>query len=207
MMFKRRNGRKIRKETGPNFFSTQDPVSAQISNIMILLKSDHVNNVNHLTQEIYDTLIELIILSALKCPCGNVGFHGHGTYVRCVKLSAIVLHLTIRRVRCPECGKTHALIPDCLIPWSQIPLETTILLIRAENQTEINQIKDEQVNITDEDVHNVRIRFRKFWKERMISYGIEYDPSLTDTCVSLFGKQFMQIRSGFLLRFMQSNIG
>ena len=173
---------------------------------MILLKSDRVKNTNHLTQEIYDALIELVILSALKCPCGHVGFHGHGTYVRCVKLSAIVLHLIVKRVRCPECGKTHALIPDCLIPWSQIPLETTVFLVRAGSTEEINQIMDEQKNITFEDVHNVRLRFRKYWKERMISYGIEYDTDLTDTCISLFKRQFMQIRSGCLLRFMQSNI-
>lgn len=152
-------------------------------------------------------MIELVILSSIQCPCGHVGFHGHGTYVRYVKLSAIVLHLIVRRVRCPECGRTHALIPDCLIPWSQIPLETTVLLVRAENTDEIHQIMDEQVNITAEDVHNVRIRFRRYWKERMISYGIEYDSKLTDTCISLFRKQFMQIRSGYLLRFRQSNIG
>lgn len=170
---------------------------------MVLFKHQ---NVKELTQEIYDSLVESIIVSTISCPCGNVGFHSHGSYERKVKLALLVITLVVRRIRCPECGKTHALIPDCLIPWSQIPLETTVLLIRADTADDINQIMDKQINLTAEDVHNIRLRFRKFWKDRMISYGIGYDSTLTDTCISQFNKQFMQIRSGCLLRFIQSNI-
>lgn len=174
---------------------------------MLLVKCEGVKNADQLSQDLYNALVDFIIFSSLQCPCGHVGFHSHGTYDRSVKLLTIVLCLTIRRVRCPECGKTHALIPDCLIPWSQIPLSITILLVRAENTEEINRILDEQENLTVEDAHNVRVRFRKYWKERMTAYNLKYNSELTDNCISLFKKQFMQIRSGFLLRFRQSNIG
>lgn len=187
--------------------STLDPVSAQISNIMILLKCESVKDVNQLTQEVYNELTDFIILSSIKCPCGHVGLHGHGTYDRRVKLIAIILCLIIRRVRCPDCGKTHALIPDCLIPWSQVPLDTTILLVKARNTAEINQILDEQENLTIEDAHNICVRFRKYWKERVTAYNLEYNSDLTDNCISLFKRQFMQIRRGCLLRLRQSNIG
>lgn len=167
---------------------------------MLLFKCKRVKHSSALTQDIYDELVRFIVFSALQCPCGHVGFHLHGTYERKVKLAAIVLHLIVQRIKCPECGKTHAVLPDILIPWSQVPLDTTVQLVRAANAGELREILTENENIMEEDAHNVRLRFRIYWQERMKSFRIQYDSDLTDRCYTLFKRQFMQIRCGCLLR-------
>jgi len=55
--------------------------------------------------------------------CPNCKFEGrlynHGSYQRNVITEDNSYRITINRVKCPICGKTHALIPDFLIPYFQ----------------------------------------------------------------------------------------
>lgn len=159
------------------------------------------------TQEIYDSLIQLIVISAIRCPCGHVGFHLHGTYERKVKLALSVLALVVQRIRCPECGKTHALLPYDLIPWSRVPLKTIIRIVKAKNAEEIRALLDEELELKEEDVKNARYKFRKFWRERILSYGIAYDSTLTDQCLSIFNLQFMQNRRGQIIKYVLPTFG
>jgi hypothetical protein len=51
--------------------------------------------------------------------CKNCGYggnlHRHATYQRTVICKEITARVTIQRVICPDCKKTHALIPSDLI--------------------------------------------------------------------------------------------
>lgn len=94
---------------------------------MILFKHESVKD---LTQAVYDTIAGLINITAIPCECGHVGFHKHNIYERHVKNSDKCVVLKIRRIQCPCCGISHALLPYCLIPWSQVPLDTTVCIVQ-----------------------------------------------------------------------------
>ena len=55
--------------------------------------------------------------------CPSCNFEGklysHGSYERNVITEEDSYKITIFRVKCPICGKTHALIPDFIIPYFQ----------------------------------------------------------------------------------------
>jgi len=65
--------------------------------------------------------------------CSNCGYagnlHRHASYQRTVICRYITTRITIQRVICPDCGKTHALIPSDLIPYFQHTLETILKLL------------------------------------------------------------------------------
>ena len=56
--------------------------------------------------------------------CGYEGMlHRHGYYSRNVITRHCIRRISILRVRCPSCGKTHAVLPSFLIPYYQYSLE------------------------------------------------------------------------------------
>lgn len=62
--------------------------------------------------------------------CGYAGnLHKHATYQRTVICKEITARVTIQRVICPDCRKTHALIPANLIPYFQHTIETILQLL------------------------------------------------------------------------------
>lgn len=63
-----------------------------------------------------------------SCPsCNFEGkLYNHGSYERNVITEVESCKITIFRVKCPICGKTHVLIPDFLIPYFQYSLKTIL---------------------------------------------------------------------------------
>ena len=57
------------------------------------------------------------------CPDCNHCLHCHGTYTRYVLIERVKIPLNIRRVRCPICGKTHAILPAWIVPYVQRSVE------------------------------------------------------------------------------------
>ncbi len=49
--------------------------------------------------------------------------HRHGYYSRNVITKYSIYRINILRVKCPSCGKTHAVLPSFLIPYYQYSLE------------------------------------------------------------------------------------
>ena len=69
--------------------------------------------------------------------CKNCGYggnlHRHASYQRNIICRSITTRITIQRVICPDCRKTHALIPSDLIPYFQHTLETILNLLELIN--------------------------------------------------------------------------
>lgn len=56
--------------------------------------------------------------------CGYEGMlHRHGYYSRNVITRYSINRINILRVKCPSCGKTHAVLPSFLIPYYQYSFE------------------------------------------------------------------------------------
>lgn len=61
----------------------------------------------------------------IKCPhCNSTNLITHGYYKRTViyesNNSILSQRITIKRVKCKECNKTHALLPFDIIPYKQV---------------------------------------------------------------------------------------
>lgn len=62
--------------------------------------------------------------------CGYAGnLHRHASYHRTIICKEITTSVKIQRVICPNCNKTHALIPSDIIPYFQHTLETILNLL------------------------------------------------------------------------------
>ena len=68
---------------------------------------------------------EIYILPIYGCKfCGYEGLmHRHGYYSRNVITKYTIERINILRVKCPSCGKTHAILPSFLIPYYQYSLD------------------------------------------------------------------------------------
>lgn len=142
----------------------------------------------------YSFLQELNILS-IECTCHIKGcLIYYGWYKRTVKLPEGSFELSIQRVRCTKCLKTHALIPSVLVPYSQIPLEDQQgILSRAENGQKADAVLEQNPFIDESNVKYIIRQYRKHWKERIRSIQRTLLDSLTIPCLSAYSRQFMQI--------------
>ena len=154
-----------------------------------------IEDCNSFSQKTYDDYVFSLQPHMLKCKCGHSGcmiFYGH--YTRHMKLLGLFIKLVIQRVRCSFCGKTHALIPKLIVPYSQIPREDQqeILLLCSEKKS-VNPVLDRNCQIDESHVRHIIRRFKQDWKERILSLGLSLQDHLTEPCLSVYSLQFMQI--------------
>lgn len=164
--------------------------------IMITILSDKCNPIS---QKSYDNLMEPIDPAQLPCSCGRSGsLIRHGSYRRRVKTGGSVCHLKIRRVRCCSCGRSHALLPSALVPYSQIPLEDQAAVVGAyENGSSPSAVLENNPEMDERTPFKLIRTYLTFWRERLRAERIPLRPlaALTESCLALFGKQFMQIKN------------
>ena len=161
--------------------------------------------IKYLTQKNYNKYLYLLNFSTCKCSCGATGrFVMHGYYKRSIKIPLGKIALSILRVKCKSCGKTHAILHPSIIPYSQIPLCDTIEIIDAyENNNSFTNILNNNPDITESDVRYTIKRYLKCWKDRILS--ISTIPILDFILLADFQKKvsdyffraFMQIKCGF----------
>lgn len=161
-----------------------------------------IDSVKVLTQKKYDEMFENMNLSCMKCTnCGNVGFHKHCKYSRFVKNQYGHFKIVIKRVICPKCGKTHAILPKCVVPWSQVSVEDNIHIINTKTEHDIRDLLDILFWIEIEDIKNIKRRYKRYWKERILSSKITLNQDITEICINNFNRQFMQIKCGIILKY------
>ena len=155
-----------------------------------------IEDCNSFSQKSYDDSLSSIQIHMMQCKCGRCGgLIRYGHYKRCLKLLGLLISIFIQRVRCSFCGKTHALIPSLIVPYSRIPREDQqeILLLKDQGGS-ANPVLDRNCLIDEGNVRCIIHRFKRHWGERLLSLGLTLHDRLTAACLSVYSLQFMQIR-------------
>lgn len=157
---------------------------------MIIIHNDRVNDIS---QDTYDKMLEHIDLLLLTCPsCRHVGTVVHAYYDRKVK-TGDGFRLLVLRIKCRFCNKTHAVLPDTIIPYSSVSLEDVVNIILSESAKSSDDILRDNINLDLSDVYRIKRNFRRYWKERLKTFDILIDKSISRSCITRFSRQFMQI--------------
>ena len=159
-----------------------------------------VQNCNLISQSFYDSVINRIQFHQLACICGHSACMTiHGYYYRSIKLPTGTLRLRICRVRCSECGKTHALLLSSIVPYSQIrTCDQQQICIAFEQHLSASSVCDSNPEIDENNVKSVLRNYRR-WREMLKSLRISLSPLivLIDSCFANYSAQFMQIHRGY----------
>ena len=146
-----------------------------------------------LTQELYDTIIRKIDIHSLECTCGRHDMVVHSYYSRCVKTKSGVIKLNILRVKCKECGKTHAVLLSLIVPYQSVALNIQIQVVKDE---EIETLLVNNEAMDDQLFYRIRKRFKDKYKKWMSLNKLSFLDDLVKLAFRDFKSNFMQIRKG-----------
>ncbi len=140
----------------------------------------------------YDKIIDTLEVKTIKCPiCGHCDLERHGYYSRYINISKEKIEMTILRVRCKSCGKTHAVLPSFIVPY----LHTSIIELHDD------VVSIDEGKTPDKDEHEIKQikKIHRKWKEILLSLGLNIRSKLFDLvreCFRAFKQCFMQIHRG-----------
>ncbi|MDR3063662.1 MAG: DUF6431 domain-containing protein [Methanobrevibacter sp.] len=164
---------------------------------MITINSKKINTLN---QNSYNKFITALNINQLFCPCGHCGtLSKHAYYTRSIKVSGgIKLTISILRVKCSHCGKTHAVFPLLIVPYSQISITDHISIISNNlNKTSQKNIMYDNPLIDENSIKYILHNYYKYWSQRLKTYSISIKSnicSLIKLCFKHYNRQFMQIK-------------
>ena len=165
---------------------------------MILIS---VKDYNQFSQVYYDSIVNHLQFHRLSCTCGHSAcLSVHAYYERGIFLPEGALSLRICRLRCSECGRTHAILPSSIVPYDRISLSDQHRIICAyEDGSDRNAICEENPSVDENNVKAVIRRYLLFWIQRLLSEAIRLTEiqSLVHDCFAFYSMQFMQIRRTF----------
>lgn len=153
------------------------------------------------SQKKYDNEVNKVNLYDITCSCGKKGcMIGHGSYKRKYRSNDTVITISIKRVRCKECNRTHALMTPAIVPYSQVSMDLTIKILncyinRVGNKDEI---LGENLSIDESTYHMITSKYNKSWKEKIKSMSINIKQMfmqlhrLIVRCLLETEKQFME---------------
>ena len=156
------------------------------------------------TQKIYDIYIADLNFSSLVCADIECRVKGHckihAYYKRWLILPEEKIILLILRVICGKCNKTHAILPSFIVPYSQVPLEEHVEIIKLhEEEKSASKIAKERNN-TEIDAAKILYIIQQYkiqWKERLNSIFCTVTDEiskLVKSCFAGYKQQFMQNR-------------
>lgn len=183
---------------------TQPAMAKVIAHHCIVMITGIFNGFKGITAEIYGRIVATLPIYRLQCSCGHAGcLVRHGYYRRRLKTREGTIVLCILRVKCKECGRTHAILPELVVPYSQIPADLQqYMLLYPLGSPELEALMQENSDISESNVLAVRSRYRKQWKERLLTMGHKAQEEIADLIresFSFFHRQFMQIHRGINL--------
>ena len=165
-----------------------------IHNTMITI---FVRDCNQISQSFYDSVIYDLQLHQLTCSCSHSAcLSVHGYYKRTVKLSSGAIRLRVCRVKCSECGATHALLLSSMVPYSQIPLPDQQRICKDyEEGRSVSIVCESNPSIDENNVKSILRNYRLCCREKLRSLRIGLAPlgTLVLSCFSDYSSQFMQI--------------
>ena len=172
---------------------------AEVSATDTLMITVITEECNDISQLFYDTAMDSFQISQIECSCGHSGcLVGHGSYTRSLKTALEKIPLRIRRVQCSLCNATHALLPSCIVPYSQVPLmDHAAIAASYENGGNGMDVMDKNPELSPSQVFYILSLYIRLWRQRILSERIPLSPAwaLTVPCLRCFGRQFMQIKS------------
>jgi hypothetical protein len=154
---------------------------------------------NTITQRFYNDCILSLQLHQLKCSCNHSGcLHPHGRYERKVKTRKGSFMLKVFRVKCSECGRTHAILLSSIVPYSQITLICCFRIITSLRK-DADSVCTDYPDVDENNVKSVIRRYKKHWEQRLMSERISLTPvkALVLACFSHYSAQFMQVHRTF----------
>lgn len=174
--------------------TTRSDLSIVLSNIyMVLISFPKIKSLN---QFHYDLSISSIkndlfsFVSSVFGPDESIIFFG--SYTRSFILDdSSKVYIAIQRIYCVHSGKTHALIPSCLVPYSTIPLSFQIDIINAED-SDLDKLSI-TYNLDLSAIRYIRNRFILYWHQFYDLLDLSLS-SLTSIVFSSTHKQFLQNR-------------
>lgn len=164
---------------------------------MITINSIKIKSLN---QKTYHSFLESIELHSISCTCGHSGcLIKHGFYKRSIKsFNDNKVILSILRVKCNICGKTHAIFPILIVPYSQITLDDHICIINNHNTGKSHEtLMTKKILIDENSIRRILFHYKRYWQQRLISAFIPLSLHLADlskNCIEIFKRQFMQIK-------------
>lgn len=176
---------------------------------MITIRTNKINTFN---QNSYNKLIYCIQFNCITCSCGHSAtLIKHGYYNRYLKVSAgIKERLSILRVKCSFCGKTHAVLPDIIVPYSQVSINDQIIIIdNSINRKSQNEVMNNNPLIDESNISYILRNFRKVWSQKLLSHKISVNINtgeLINRCFKSFSRQFMQIKYTVNILFTPTHI-
>lgn len=98
------------------------------------------------------------------------------------------MFLTILRVRCKECGKTHAVLPSFVVPYLHEPIiDLQIIVVTGYTKENIDHTRS---------IRKIRAK----WPPMLRTLGFIIQDKLIDMCskiTHMFKQCFMQLHKGF----------
>ncbi len=167
-----------------------------------------VEDCNDFSQSFYDRIVNAIQLHTVECTCGKKGcLIRYGHYTRKVKFMSKTVLLSVQRVMCTACHKTHAILLSLIVPYSQITLDDQqeILKLNACGQSP-DPVMERNFLIDENNVKYIIRQYRRHWKERLRYLGLTLLDSLAVPCLHAFLRQFMQIHRTRNKLYVPSNI-
>ncbi len=160
---------------------------------MILQKSIKVNNLKEIEEKINE-----INVTGFECPnCKSHEFNYYGSYKRFLIVligeEETELCVKIKRIRCKGCGKTHAVIPDFIIPYKVygFNIVNKVMYLKINNiktnkeieekygvsrqlirvwLKEIEMIKTKIITMVNDIKNILEIEMKKYYKEYLEIY-------------------------------------
>ncbi len=155
-----------------------------------------LDNCKSFSQKKYNKFIEDLPFHRISCTCEQKGYLvKHGYYYRSIKTPEGLLQLSILRVRCKSCKRTHAILPSWIIPYSRILYHDQICIIQSYlHKLSFEPIMLSNLLIDEGSIRYVIRQYLAHWKERIASFGGVVQVSVIKSCFKLFSRHFMQIK-------------
>lgn len=164
---------------------------------MITISAKKINTLN---QNTYNSFIDSLDFNKLLCSCGHFGcLTKHAYYIRSIKAdSDTLVTISVLRVKCSYCGKTHAIVPHLIVPYSQITIIDQLSIINAFlNGKSMKPLMNEKCLIDENCIRRIILNYKLFFHQRLIAFSIRIDGDIFELIQSsfkYFSCQFMQIK-------------
>lgn len=183
-------------------FSFDNPKCLKKDTYMIILNDEKGNNIFEKTLKKYENMVNN---PYMECPhCGSSRLINWGSYTRnvCFLNSNVLKYnkIKIQRVRCKECGHTHALLPSFIVPYKRSLLDVILnSLLNKEITLTINYDTIDKWNKQfNKYLPYLKTMFKNINKDLIIERFLQDIRNYYSLFFKRFKKILMMIRHGFV---------